>query len=177
MAIIHIPTTPEVRKFILIEHRERVYMRGSEPIIKINRKQLLGNMIACLLNEDLTDFTPQKRPEIYLSFEIPAAYDRYWMSEQQAQRIRLHLDRYFKSDFCKYIDLCVSQGIEVIRSMDMYRALYDITEEDYPSENMHNYYYRYGRKNHPERLSSPDRLSFLKQITGVPATGQHAISV
>ena len=165
MAIIHIPTTPEVRKFTLIEHQDMVYMRGQEPIIKINRKHLLGNMIACLLNEDLTDFTPQKRPACYISFELPAAYDRAWLSEQQAQRIRLHLDRYFKSDFCKYIDLCVSQGIEVIRAMDMYREMYDISEDEYSCEAMHNYYYRYGRKNHLERLASPTRMSFLRQIS------------
>lgn len=172
MAIIHVPTTPEVRKFTLIEHQHLVYMRNTEPIIKINRKHLLGNMIACLMNEDLSDFTPQKRPEsCYVTFDLPAAYDRSWLSEQQAQRIRLHLDRYFKSDFCKYINLCVSQGIEVIRAMDMYRAIYDITEEEYPCEAMHNYYYRYGRGNHPERVRSQERMSFIKLISqGFAAT-------
>lgn len=157
MAIIHIPTTPEIRKFVLHQHRDQVYYRtdraSNEPVIKLNLKMLLGNMIACLMNDDLTHFKPQKRPPVYLTFEVSKRFDQCWLTEEKAKRISLHLDRYFKDDFCKYVDFCVSFGLEVERALEQYRENYDISEDDYSFDTMRSYYYRYGKKT----IMMPDR--------------------
>jgi hypothetical protein len=146
MSVIYVPIPLPVKKYFLKEFRNQIIQHNNIEALKLSRSDFLGNFVACLMTNDLTDWKLTRPERESLCLVLSRRFDNCYVTDNNKVKLAYHLEQWFKREFCLYIDMCVNFNMPALRAVDHFCRMYDIEEQDYGQDNMYRYYTRYGKK-------------------------------
>ncbi|AHM62325.1 hypothetical protein D770_20380 [Flammeovirgaceae bacterium 311] len=141
MIVVHVPVSEAVKKYLIHEFAHRVVDHREGTAIKVNRRHLLGNIMAMGLTSDLSQFKPQRIPKQSLAFILDSSFVKNaCVEEWKLEMISQFLDQFFKQSFCMWLKATYEKHGDIVKAIDAFYERYDLSEDDYGRDNLRRYY-------------------------------------